>query len=262
MQYYDNEKDKKRSRLIGLIAAGVYFVLFFVVALLIEFKTEADRPLVDYGMLIDFGVTESGMGDHEVQMSEGMALPESGGPNYREAFQTQDSDPNAPAITQQTSDRPSNNTPQTSRDDRQAAVQERQINPEALFPGRGDGNSTSDGTGDTPGNQGHPSGGAGGSRDGTGTGDSGVAYNLTGRTPIGSLSKPRYEVNVQGIVVIEVIVDERGHVTSAAFRGQGSTTQNADLVREAIGAAKKSQFTANPGADPQRGTITYTFRLK
>lgn len=258
MQYYDDSKEKKRRRLIGIIAVCVYIILFFVVALLIKFNSDVTEE--DFGMLIDFGVSDTGMGDSEVRMSDDMSMPDQSGSMDDESVLTQDSDIDAPAVAQQTEDSP-NDKPR-SDSERKDATQERQVNPNALFPGRGDSDSASDGTGNSPGNQGNQAGDIGGSRDGTGTGGSGVAYNLDGRNIMGALPKPSYDANVQGRVVVDIIVDEDGNVTSAAFRGQGSTTQDSRLVDAAIAAARKSKFSVRKGADPQRGTITYTFRLE
>lgn len=88
-------------------------------------------------------------------------------------------------------------------------------------------------------------------------------FSLDGRSIIGSLPRPTYSSNNEGIVVIDIQVDQEGVVTSAAFKVQGSTTSDSKLVAEAISAAKKARFNRDASARfVQTGTITYTFKVR
>ena len=87
---------------------------------------------------------------------------------------------------------------------------------------------------------------------------------LKGRTPVnGFLPKPKYLVQEEGIVVVNILVNIDGTVDSAWADPQKTTTTNKNLVQAAINAAKESVF--NPKGDApikQEGTITYKFVLK
>lgn len=64
-------------------------------------------------------------------------------------------------------------------------------------------------------------------------------------------------------VVIEIVVDQQGRVTSAAYRAKGSTTQNSVLVNAALKAARGARFNVDESAPlSQTGTITYNFRMQ
>ena len=63
--------------------------------------------------------------------------------------------------------------------------------------------------------------------------------------------------------VIEIVVDQQGRVTSAAYRAKGSTTQNSVLVNAALKAARGARFNVDESAPlSQTGTITYNFRMQ
>ena len=63
--------------------------------------------------------------------------------------------------------------------------------------------------------------------------------------------------------VIEIVVDQQGRVTSAAYRAKGSTTQNSVLVNAALRAARGARFNVDESAPlSQTGTITYNFRMQ
>ena len=77
----------------------------------------------------------------------------------------------------------------------------------------------------------------------------------------GGLVPPRYEVNDQGIVVVEIRVAPDGRVVQARAGARGTTTPNATLRRAAEEAALATRFNAITGTHYQYGTILYNFRL-
>ena len=77
----------------------------------------------------------------------------------------------------------------------------------------------------------------------------------------GGLIRPRYEVNDQGIVVVEIRVAPDGRVVEARAGARGTTTPNAALRRAAEEAARATRFNAITGTHYQYGTILYNFRL-
>ena len=145
-----------------------------------------------------------------------------------------------------------------------AAEKPREVNRKALFPGRTEGGSSrSEGTGTGTGNQGDLAGTPEGSHEGTGTGTDGNSASLSGRSLVGGLPSPDYRAKDQGRVVIEIVVDQQGRVTSAAYRAKGSTTQNSVLVNAALKAARGARFNVDESAPlSQTGTITYNFRMQ
>jgi len=96
----------------------------------------------------------------------------------------------------------------------------------------------------------------------SGLGDKGISYSLAGRTPQ-SLPKPEYNYQAEGIVVVEVTVNQNGNVTKAAPGVKGSTTLDNNLLRAAQKAALAAKFDRQPNAAAfQKGTITYHFLLQ
>lgn len=123
----------------------------------------------------------------------------------------------------------------------------------ATFPGGNQGVPTGD-----PNASKYGDGGSGAGNQGTGAG---ISFDLGGRSAI-SLPKPEYPDNDAGIVVVKVIVDKNGNVTSAEPGARGTTIANKAFWDEAKQAALKAKFNVdNNAAAFQQGTISYRFRL-
>lgn len=143
---------------------------------------------------------------------------------------------------------------------------------QGITQGSGDqGSPTGNPTSPTYKGQGAGGNGDGGSGGGSGGGNGpgigkgkgpGVSYDLTGRTFL-SLPKPVDNSQVEGDVVVEIVVDKEGKVTSATPGVRGSTTTNVELLQAAKQAALNARFDRKPDAAAyQKGTITYKFRLQ
>ena len=125
-------------------------------------------------------------------------------------------------------------------------------------------NAKSEGVAGGQGNQGVPEGSPDSNNRGAGigTGNNGVSYSLEGRIPE-LLPPAKYDIQSEGIVVVEVSVDRAGRVTQANPGVKGSTTLDENLLKIAKEAALKAKFEPKPDAPvSQRGTITYNFKLK
>ena len=86
---------------------------------------------------------------------------------------------------------------------------------------------------------------------------------LKGRTVVGTLPKPAYSVQKGGTVVVDILVDRHGNVTSAVPGGTGTTVSDKTLWESARKAALNTQFNVKADAPPQQaGTITYIFKLQ
>lgn len=86
---------------------------------------------------------------------------------------------------------------------------------------------------------------------------------VEGRSVLGTLPKPSYPVQEDGIVVMKVTVNQDGQVTSAINDVGRSTISSSQLITAARNAAMNTRF--NPKADAPvsvSGTITYRFTLK
>jgi colicin import membrane protein len=129
---------------------------------------------------------------------------------------------------------------------------------------RGTDTNANEGIAGGEGNQGVETGvvNAGVYGDGAGTGTEGVSFNLAGRQAR-SLPKPTYDIQDEGIVVVEVTVDRNGNVTQAVPGVKGSTTLEEYFLRVAREAAMAAKFDRKPDAPViQKGTITYNFILR
>ena len=114
------------------------------------------------------------------------------------------------------------------------------------FKNTGKGSGTT--SGDT--NQGNPVG------QGTQGGNS---WSLAGRSLIGSLYRPNYAGNQEGIIVVDIRVDASGKVYSASINTSKTNISDERLRKESVDAALKNKFTSGNG--PAMGTITYKFIL-
>jgi TonB family protein len=75
------------------------------------------------------------------------------------------------------------------------------------------------------------------------------------------LPPPVYPGNKAGKVVVEVIVNPDGKVTSANVVA-GTTTSDSELKNAAVKAARKARFRKSDDLSDQKGTITYIFKLR
>ena len=87
--------------------------------------------------------------------------------------------------------------------------------------------------------------------------------HVQGRSVLGSLPKPAYNSQAEGIVVVQVKVDQYGTVTEAVPGAEGTTVENKTLWNAARSAALKAHFNHCASAPAlQTVTITYIFKLK
>ena len=117
--------------------------------------------------------------------------------------------------------------------------------------GRGDA-ATGNGT------QGSPQGN---SQEGVVSGTGGYGnYDLGGRSLMGSLPRPSYNVQEEGRVVVTITVNPEGRVIQVTINSR-TNTANASLRRAALDAARKAVFNKVSTVNNQQGTITYYFKL-
>lgn len=86
---------------------------------------------------------------------------------------------------------------------------------------------------------------------------------VPGRSVNGTLPCPSYPVQASGIVVVEIWVDNYGNVQKAVAGVEGTTASDKNLWQAARKAALGANFNMSADAPAlQKGTITYTFRLR
>ena len=85
---------------------------------------------------------------------------------------------------------------------------------------------------------------------------------LAGRSVNGTLPRPSYAVQKDGIVVVEIWVDNYGNVQKAVAGAEGTTVTDKTLWQAARKAALGAHFNLSSEAPAlQKGTITYIFKL-
>lgn len=87
----------------------------------------------------------------------------------------------------------------------------------------------------------------------------GHSWSLDGRTLVGKIAKPNYNRDVEGIITVNIRVDENGNVTNTSI-GRPTTISDGQTQREALEAARKTKFSA--GKNAAIGTISYNLKLK
>ncbi|RAJ14973.1 energy transducer TonB family protein [Olleya aquimaris] len=86
-----------------------------------------------------------------------------------------------------------------------------------------------------------------------------IYYSLKGRTD-NHLPIPIYLCEAQGKIVVNILVDANGNVTSA-YINNASTSDNACLQEHALDYAKEAKFNASTKKE-QLGSITFVFKGK
>lgn len=138
---------------------------------------------------------------------------------------------------------------------------EKEINRRALFhaaDNKTDKDTLAPQTSSTPNDklsEGHASGNT---KEGKTTGEPNA--HLEGRT-VGTLPSPVYTSQVEGIVVIDIVVNMYGDVDNAKI-GKGTTISDNATLQAARKAALQSHFSTKADTPQQQGTITYIFKLK
>lgn len=115
------------------------------------------------------------------------------------------------------------------------------------------GRNTSHGNSQGSGNQGDPEGVTNGS------------FSLEGRRVIsngGQLTSPKVNKAIEGRIVVNIVVNSRGEVSSATISPRGTNIADPSVRNGALAAARSTTFNAQEGGSEQRGTITYIYVLK
>jgi len=279
----------------GIVGTSIIHLVLLLLLVLVGFSVPPP-PETEEGILVNFGTDETGSGMIEPSppvVNEDVPPPlpattveeQAEDPlltqDFEEAPEVVKADPEAERIEQEKieADRILNEQLEAERIRkeqeeierkrieaervRQAEIMDRTKNALANSKNAGT-NTTGEGETGGEGNQGVPTGSVDTNKrgDGNGLGDRGISYNL-GDRGFQKLPSPKYVIQEEGRVVVEVSVDRSGKVIRANPGTKGSTTLDAYLLKVAKDAAMQARFEAKPDAPViQKGTITYNFILK
>ncbi|MDO5509133.1 MAG: hypothetical protein Q4F57_00415 [Weeksellaceae bacterium] len=262
-------EENRKEKIIGGIAALIAGLLTLLL-LLLSFTFERQTPpqtVIEIAM--DFGSTETGMGDAEpmpaptVEPSAAAAQPQA--PAAATA-------PSRPAVTQTTTEtrpvasptprprpeRPTttapsqstsqSSTPSTQTSQSQPATDTRGSSAlDAILGGRGNSQSSGQGSSNQPGNVGDPSGGDGGG--------SSIGENWRTRIP----EPQTHNCDSSGVIIVDIVVNSGGGIRTARAGARGSTSNDPCLYRRAEELVKR-YVTAQAGADGRRGSYRVNLR--
>lgn len=262
MQPYQRtrEKREKNANVSGLLLTLGVHALALVVLLTSGLRYLDPPPPERTTLLIEF----------EEEIQEEKPLPTMIGrePQAEEVDLTRDVELVQKAESPHVNDKP-NVTPATKPDPHgdvevpTPKVEEPKLDPRASFPGM----SKKENDATTPHSASEASEGFkagqpdGNTRDGKTEGSANA--HVKGRNVVGSLPRPSYNSQLEGIVVVQVKVDQYGNVTEAIAGAEGTTVTDKTLWSAARNAAMKAHFNMDANAPAiQTGTITYIFRLK
>lgn len=255
MYYY--EPDEKRGRRAGAIAAAVYVAAW--IALMLFASMSIERPDTEQGILVNFGSVDDAGGKLDMALSDRS--------QRISAPKPQDVQPEEPMLTSEEEDAPEVvQSPKPRKPQKEEVVEQRKPNPKADFRNASKGltqgsQSKSEGQTEGEGNQGVEHGSFDGAHtEGGGIGSGGSSFDLSGRMLVSPLLEPPYNADEEGKVIVNIMVDAAGKVTSATMKAVGTTIADRELVDAALKAARQTRFSAAEGQDVQRGTITYVFR--
>ena len=257
----------------GFIGTCLFHGLTVVLLLFMAFRTPLPLP-AEQGILVDFGNSNTGFGNFEPRMGDPAPVPTQPATSITNRSEqetlTQDVEESVALPEQrreQQREQPReaqnearNETPRDTPPAEVSAPAERTVDARAMYPGRGDPSSTATSQGEAggQGNQGVPTGAPNVHVYGEGIN---VGGGIAGRGIVGNLPRPVYNVQDQGVVVVEITVDRDGNVTKAISGARGTTTLNKTLLDAAERAARQTKFSRNPNVVEQTGTISYTFKL-
>lgn len=265
MKYLETEHERK-----SFIITTIIFVIILILCFFLGMKYMDPPP--ENGIAINFGTTEFGSG--EIQPDEPIAS----------APQVQAASQSTPVVdqvaTQEVNDAPVIQNEKPKKEQPKEDVKPKEVPKptpsksttdalNSILNGpKSDGKATG-GQGDDnkAGDAGDPNGDRNANGDGRGDGKgagrgTGVGnYQLAGRKVL-TKPQPRYICNEQGIVAVEISVDQNGRVISANPGVRGTTNSAKCLLDQAKQAAMNTKFDSSDSApEKQVGKIIYNFKL-
>ena len=243
---------KHQSHIIATV--GTLVTMFLILLLLWFLHMTFIKPVEDEGITISFGYMEE-ESDAKKNKVEPHAKKATSQPtparSSKNDYMVQDDEESLAMKKQNKDPKKQNEDEDLERKKReQEAKQKADIFGKQFEGSQNDpSGSSSDANGSNP-IKGNPVGKGSGSIGGS-------KWQLSGRD-CRSLPQPEKKHNQAGKVVVNITVDINGNVTGVS-EGEGSTISDRATKQLALNAAWKAKFTS--GDRPQRGTITYIFKL-
>lgn len=277
MKYFETKHEKNSAKITALITVIILLLMFVVGAPYLD-------PPLEYGVSVNFGNTDLGSGPikpsepikaennivENTKAQESVSEPTTSNTKAEDVL-TEES-PEAIAIRKQkeAEAKVKAEAERRERERREAEERERrekeakQKELDDLIGGvknaDGDENS-SDGTSNTPGNQGQLDGDpyAPSYFGGSGPGKGGVGFGLNGRgRPTNEIY--RQDCNEYGLVVVKIEVDKQGRVTKAEPGVQGTTNTAQCLLEPAKKIALSFKWPADSNAPTRQiGFVSINF---
>lgn len=278
MNFLDTKYKRKSAAITSVIMSLLLVLLFFVG------MTYLDPP-EEYGISVNFGTSDVGMGD--VQPTEPLKSDPQETTEQKEQIVEEQVSESATTkseelLTQNTEDaiaikkqveakKKADEIAKLERIKQEAIAKQKAEEDakrkklDALIGGVSNSNGTAsggEGNDNTAGDKGKITGDPNASGYyGNGGSGNGGDYQLGNRKPI-SRPKPDYICDEEGVVVVSIEVDTNGNVTKATPGVKGSTNTASCLMSQAKEAALKTKWSIDSKApSKQVGTIKYRFSL-
>lgn len=268
MEYREENNYPKAFLATGIILAFIIAICYFLV-----FKNPPKQEDGTGGILVNYGTTDEGMGNDYMSTEQPSVAEKANhtppdkvthAPPTEQKTQVDNSDKKI--VTQNNEDAPevaanSKKPSNTVATQATKAVAKPVVNQNALYKGKtNNGTGAGDGTANTPGNQGKPTGSTlTNNYNGTGSGNGGN-LNLIQRSFV-SRPKVTDDKRRTGKVVIDIHVDKNGNVIYAEA-GRGTTITDYDLIQKCENAVKNAKINAlDTAPDTQEGTVVFVFKV-
>ena len=292
MEFTEIENKKK-----SLVLTTALFTLLFLLFFYLKFSNQIELPLLEGGggggeVAVNFGDSDVGSGDNFQSVEKVLAAPKQTQPtssSEKEIIVSENDDAPAIAEVKKPSEKPKKVevekpivkvVPKPSKstsdalsnllngsnssgdgDDKEAGNKGKSYGDKNVNGYNGGGGS---GTGSGGGNgsgQGIGTGSGYGSGSGSGVGNGNGNYQLGNRKAL-SKPQPNYVCDEQGIVVVQISVDQSGKVISANPGIRGTTNAAKCLLDQAKIAALSTRWQSDATApEKQVGKIIYNFKL-
>jgi outer membrane biosynthesis protein TonB len=267
MEYQQEENNYPKA----FAFTGVIMAVLIALCYLIVFHNPPKQEDGTGGILVNYGTTDEGMGNDLTSVEEPSKAEK---PNHTKPTKvipapptpqkTQVEQSDKKVVTQNTEDAPEV-TSTAKKPSKTVATEpvtkpaKPTVNQNTLYKGKSNGaTGEGDGTTNTPGNQGKPNGSTlTDNYNGTGSGNGGL--QMAQRSFV---SKPSVTANNrEGKIVIDILVDQNGNVTSAKA-GKGTMIDDYNLIQKCENAVLNAKLNASPTAtESQPGKVVFVFKM-
>lgn len=270
--------DSNQNRYLGVIGSISFHLFLFLLFWIIGFGRNI--PKDEEGMEVMFGNTEVAAGnpvpkpvmltnqEEQIKTTTTTAAPKSNSQLLTQdneeslALQEQKRKKQAEAEAKLKADQENARLAQEAR---QKQEQQRKINDISNKTSGAFGKNGQSGSGYATSGKGFQGSPNGNSTSGAVTGSGGngntPSFSLAGRRPIGSLPSPNYSDQVEGRIVVDIVVTPDGKVISADIDIARTTISVRSMREAARKAALQSRFSDLDAHDNQVGSITYNYKL-